>query len=50
MRDLERVARELGERLSEDELKEMVDRADTNGDGVVSFDEFFSMMTKKTFA
>jgi centrin-1 len=47
--NLKRVARELGETLSEQELQEMVDRADLNGDGVISPDEFVNIMTKKTF-
>ena len=28
----------------------MIERADSNGDGQVSFDDFFNIMTKKTFA
>ena len=28
----------------------MVDRADSNGDGAVSMDDFYNIMTKKTFA
>jgi hypothetical protein len=28
----------------------MVDRADSNGDGAVTLDDFFNIMTKKTFA
>ena len=47
--DLRRVSRELGESLSEEELQEMIERADLNGDGVISPDEFFNIMTKKTF-
>ena len=34
----------------EKELQEMVDRADSNGDGAVTLDDFFNIMTKKTFA
>jgi centrin-1 len=47
--DLQRVARELGESLSAAELKEMIDRADLDGDGVISFEEFYNIMTKKNF-
>ena len=50
LRNLRRVARELGETMTDEELQEMVDRADSNGDGNVSFDDFFNIMTKKTFA
>jgi hypothetical protein len=28
----------------------MVDRADSNGDGAVTMDDFYNIMTKKTFA
>jgi centrin-1 len=35
--------------LSQDELREMIERADLDGDGVISPDEFFNIMTKKTF-
>jgi len=48
--NLRRVARELGETMDDSELQEMIERADSNGDGLVSFDDFFNIMTKKTFA
>ena len=44
------VAKELGETMTDEELQEMVDRADSNGDGAVSMDDFYNIMTKKTFA
>ena len=44
------VARELGETMTDEELQEMVDRADSNGDGAVTMDDFYNIMTKKTFA
>uniref|UniRef100_A0A7S3N7S7 EF-hand domain-containing protein n=1 Tax=Euplotes harpa TaxID=151035 RepID=A0A7S3N7S7_9SPIT len=50
IKNLRRVARELGETMTEEELQEMIDRADSNGDGGVSPDDFFNIMTKKTFA
>ena len=50
IRNLRRVARELGETMTDDELQEMVDRADSNGDGAVTLDDFYNIMTKKTFA
>ena len=50
LRNLRRVARELGETMTDEELQEMIDRADSNGDGNVSFDDFYNIMTKKTFA
>lgn len=35
---------------TEAELQEMIDRADQDQDGEISFEEFYSIMTKKTFA
>ena len=49
-KDLKRVSKELGETMTDDELREMVERADSNGDGEISFDDFYVIMTKKTFA
>ena len=47
---MRRVARELGETMTDEELAEMIDRADSNSDGAVTMDDFFNIMTKKTFA
>ena len=49
MKNLKRVARELGETMNDAELQEMIDRADTDQDGEISPDEFYAIMTKKTF-
>ena len=49
IRNLRRVARELGETMTDEELQEMIERADSNGDGAVSMDDFYNIMTKKTF-
>ena len=66
LRNLKRVAKELGETMSGEhvqrmflsvltidctdaELLEMIERADTDGDGEINPDEFYSIMTKKTF-
>ena len=50
IKNLRKVAKELGETMSDEELNEMIARADSNGDGAVSMDDFFNIMTKKTFA
>ncbi|KAF8822643.1 centrin 2 [Cardiosporidium cionae] len=47
LRNLKRVSRELGERMTEEELSEMIDRADSNADGEISFEDFYTIMTKK---
>ena len=49
IKNLRRVAKELGENISEEELQEMVERADSNGDQQVTADDFYNIMTKKTF-
>lgn len=49
LRNLRRVAKELGETMTDEELQEMIDRADSNGDSAVSMDDFYNIMTKKTF-
>jgi centrin-1 len=45
-KDLKRVSRELGEKMSDEELQEMIDEADRNGDGVVDEQEFLRIMRK----
>ena len=47
LKHLRRVAKELNENMSDDELQEMINRADTDNDGKVSFEEFYAIMTKK---
>ena len=37
----------LGEKLSDEELEEMIFRADVDKDGKVSFDEYYNIMTYK---
>lgn len=49
IKNLRRVAKELGENISEEELQEMIERADSNGDQQVTADDFYNIMTKKTF-
>ena len=47
--NLKRVAKELGETMSTEELKEMLERAASNGEEI-TFEDFYFIMTKKTFA
>ena len=44
-RNLKRVARELGENMTDEELQEMINKADLDGDGEVNEDEFMRIMT-----
>jgi acetyl esterase/lipase len=43
--ELGRVLERAGEQVSRDEVAEMVVRADTDGDGVINFDEFVKVRT-----
>ncbi|KAI8840898.1 centrin-1 [Chytridium lagenaria] len=45
-RNLKRVAKELGENLTDEELQEMIDEADRDGDGEINEDEFLRIMKK----
>lgn len=47
VKNLRRVAQELNESITEQELEELIHRADTDGDGLVSEEEFFSILTRK---
>mmetsp|Transcript_24260 Transcript_24260/g.52329 ORF Transcript_24260/g.52329 Transcript_24260/m.52329 type:complete len:161 (-) Transcript_24260:311-793(-) len=49
LQNLKRVAHELGENMDDAELLEMIERADTDQDGQISSEEFFTIMTQKTF-
>jgi centrin-1 len=46
-KNLKRVAMELGENLTDEELQEMVDEADRDGDGVINKEEFYRVMRKR---
>ncbi|CAH0389584.1 unnamed protein product [Bemisia tabaci] len=45
-KNLKRVAKELGETLTDEELQEMIDEADRDGDGEISQEEFLRIMKK----
>ena len=46
LRNLRRVARELGENLTDEELQEMIEEADRDGDGAISENDFIRIMNK----
>lgn len=46
LRHLKRVAKELGETMAEEELQEMIDEADRDGDGEISEEDFIRIMKK----
>lgn len=45
-KNLKRVAKELGENLTDEELQEMIDEADRDGDGEINEEEFLRIMKK----
>ena len=45
-RNLKRVAKELGENMTDDEITEMIEEADRDGDGEISEEEFMRIMRK----
>lgn len=46
LKNLRRVAKEIGEAMSEEELAEMIEEADLDGDGEIDQDEFLRIMKK----
>merc|ERR1711937_597390 len=46
-RNLARVAEELGENIDDEELQDMINQADRDGDGEINLDEFYRIMKKK---
>jgi Ca2+-binding EF-hand superfamily protein len=45
---LKKIAKELGEQMSQEDLKDMLQRASSNGTEL-TFEEFYDIMTKKSF-
>ncbi|KAM3831402.1 uncharacterized protein M6D78_011693 isoform 2-T2 [Vipera latastei] len=45
-KNLKRVSKELGENLTDEELQEMIDEADRDGDGEINEEEFLKIMKK----
>jgi Ca2+-binding EF-hand superfamily protein len=45
-RNLKRVAKELGETMTDEELAEMIEEADRDGDGEINEEEFLRIMKK----
>jgi len=48
--NLKRVSKELGEAMTDAELLEMIERADSDQDGQISPDEFYAIMSRKAFS
>eukprot|EP00128_Syssomonas_multiformis_P011780 Colp12_sorted_trinity150504_noHs@33310 len=45
LRNLRRVARDIGEIMTDEELQAMIDEFDKDGDGEISMEEFLAIMT-----
>ena len=45
-KNLKRVAKELGENMTDEEIQEMIDEADRDGDGEINEEEFMRIMKK----
>lgn len=43
---LKKVAKDLGENMTDEELQEMIDEADRDGDGAISENDFLKIMSK----
>ncbi|KAF0776177.1 hypothetical protein AaE_000122 [Aphanomyces astaci] len=46
--NMRRIAKEMGESLTDDELQAMIDEFDSNQDGVISQDEFLAIMKQSS--
>ena len=46
LKNLRRVAKEIGEVMTEEELQEMIEEADLDGDGEIDQEEFLRIMKK----
>lgn len=47
IKNLKAIVKELGENIDEQELQEMIQKADQDQDGQVSEEEFYNIMTRK---
>ena len=47
VRNLKKVVQDLEENLSGDDMMEMIEEADRNGDGKIDFSEFYRVMKKR---
>ncbi|ESN98600.1 hypothetical protein HELRODRAFT_106870 [Helobdella robusta] len=46
--ELRQVMINLGEKLTDQEIQEMIDEADCDGDGQINYEEFVKMMVGKS--
>lgn len=48
IKHLRRVAKEIGENMTDEELQEMIEEADRDGDGAIDEEEFLRIMKKSS--
>lgn len=48
IKNLRRVVKEVGDSIDDVELQEMIERADLDNDGLISEEEFYAIMTKRS--
>jgi|JI6StandDraft_1071083.scaffolds.fasta_scaffold304156_1 centrin-1 len=48
VKNLRQVSKEVGENIDDAELMEMIERADLDNDGLISEEEFYAIMTKRS--
>lgn len=46
LKNLKQISKELGEMLSEETLRNLISKGDSNSDGLVSFEDFYYIMTR----
>ena len=44
--ELREVMTQLGEKMNEEDINEMIEDADKNGDGMINYEEFVAYMTQ----
>lgn len=49
-KNLKQIAKDLGENLTDQEIREMLGEADTNNDGEISFEEFVGLVRTASFS
>ncbi|KAF0700560.1 Aste57867_8896 [Aphanomyces stellatus] len=48
LKNMRRIAKDMGENLTDDELQAMIDEFDSNQDGVITQDEFLAIMKQSS--
>lgn len=46
-KNLKRISQEIGESISDEELRSMIEEADRDGDGALNFEEFYRIMKRR---